>query len=168
MYSDHDAGALAAPWVSSTEYGSNAKVFMKVLMQGLLGAVLWTSGMEVRAQEPSLQAGAFNEEQALRGQALYYAHCLQCHGESLGGVDKAPPLAGPQFSSVWNGVPLATLVARIATMPPEKPGSLTRGESVDVLSYLLWFNGLPLGDKPLGTEQELLNQLKFESPPAAQ
>ncbi len=143
---------------------------MKATRRILLALGLWAAGalIEVMAQTPSLQAGAFDEAQAVRGQALYYERCLQCHGENLNGVDKAPPLAGPQFSSVWNGVARTALIARIETMPPEKPGSLTRAESIDVLTYLLWFNGLPLGDKPLAADPDVLAQLKFETPAAAE
>lgn len=115
------------------------------------------------AAAPSLLAGAYTEEQALRGQALYYEHCLQCHGETMAGVDKAPPLAGPQFASTWNGAPLAALVARISTMPPEKPGNLAREQNVDILTYLLWYNGLPLGGEPLSAEPEVLSQVTFQS-----
>jgi cytochrome c len=108
--------------------------------------------------------GVFTEEQAVRGQTLYYQHCLQCHGEAMAGVDKAPALAGPQFGSTWNNAPLAALVARIQTMPPDKPASLAPAESVDILTYILWYNGLPLGTIPLGTEQSVLGALKFETP----
>jgi mono/diheme cytochrome c family protein len=113
---------------------------------------------------PSLLAGAFNEEQAVRGRDLYYEHCLLCHGETMEGLDKAPPLAGPQFASTWNGAPLAALVARIRAMPPEKPGTLSQEEAVDVLTYLLWYNGLPLGDAPLESAPSVLGQLTFQVP----
>lgn len=137
---------------------------MKPVLHILLAGALGVSLIAVAQVAPSVLGGVYSEEQAVRGQALYYQHCLQCHGENLGGVDKAPPLAGPQFSSVWNGVALLALVARIETMPPEKPGSLARAESVDVLTYLLWYNGLPLGETPLGSEQDVLAQMKFETP----
>jgi len=117
------------------------------------------------AAKPSVLAGAYTEEQALRGRALYYEHCLQCHGETMAGADKAPALAGPQFGSTWNGAPLAALVARISTMPPENPASLPREQSIDILTYVLWYNGLPLGDEPLPAEQDVLNQLTFQIPP---
>lgn len=116
------------------------------------------------AEAPSVLAGAYTEEQALRGRALYYEHCLLCHGETMAGVDKAPPLAGPQFGSTWKDAPLAALVARILTMPPEKPGSLSREESVDILTYMLWYNGLPLGDVPLGAGQDVLGRMTFQIP----
>jgi mono/diheme cytochrome c family protein len=113
---------------------------------------------------PSVLDGAFTEEQAVRGQALYSQHCLQCHGEAMAGVDKAPPLAGPQFGSTWNNAPLAALVARIQTMPPDKPMSLPREQSVDILTYILWYNGLPLGEQPLGTAQDVLAGMTFQVP----
>lgn len=115
---------------------------------------------------PSVLVGAYTEEQALRGRDLYYQHCLQCHGETMAGADKAPALVGPQFASTWSGAPLAALVARIATMPPEKPASLPANERVDILAYVLWYNGLPLGSEPLASEQDALGKMVFEVPPA--
>jgi mono/diheme cytochrome c family protein len=117
------------------------------------------------ATTPSILAGAYTEEQALRGRELYYAHCLQCHGETMAGADKSPPLVGPQFASTWTGAPLAALVARIATMPPENPASLLQDQRVDILTYVLWYNGLPLGNEPLSTEQDTLMQMTFQIPP---
>ena len=114
---------------------------------------------------PSVLSGAYTEEQAIRGRALYYEHCLLCHGETMAGVDKSPPLAGPQFGSTWDGAPLTALVARILTMPPEKPGRLSWEESVDILAYMLWYNGLPLGDAPLVGAQDVLGQMTFQIPP---
>jgi mono/diheme cytochrome c family protein len=113
-------------------------------------------------------AQSYTEDQALRGQALYYQYCLGCHGETMSGLDQAPPLAGPQFSGIWNGVSLWALVARIDTMPPDKPGSLSRAENVDLLTYMLWFNGMPVGTEALGNEQGSLSKLKFQSPPPGQ
>ena len=134
-------------------------LFSACMLTGAVGCVLGQS-----TPVASVLDGAFTEEQAVRGQTLYYQHCLQCHGESMAGVDKAPALAGPQFGSTWNNAPLAALVARIQTMPPDKPASLAPEESVDILTYILWYNGLPLGTVPLGTEQKVLSALKFETP----
>jgi cytochrome c len=95
---------------------------------------------------------------------VYYQQCLACHGEMMNGQDQAPPLVGPQFSSIWNGESLWALVQRIDTMPPNMPGSLSRQDNVDVLTYILWYNGLPLGDGELGTEQKDLAEILFETP----
>jgi mono/diheme cytochrome c family protein len=145
-------------------FNSYAGWFVKAGLLALLGCALWagtaiTGAMGQPDPAPSILAGVYTEEQAIRGQALYYQHCLNCHGEEMGGVDKAPPLAGPQFSGVWNGEPLWALVIRLDTMPPDKPGSLSRAENVDLLAYMLWYNGLPMGDTALGTEQAVLEQM---------
>jgi len=116
------------------------------------------------AQPSVISSVSFSEDQATRGQALYYQHCLACHGEMMNGVDQAPPLAGPQFSSIWNGESLWSLVDRINTMPPTQPGSLSLQENVDVLTYMLWYNGLPLGNEPLGTEKDMLSGITFATP----
>jgi mono/diheme cytochrome c family protein len=117
------------------------------------------------ASAPSVLSGAYTEEQAIHGRVLYYEHCLQCHGETMAGVDKAPPLAGPQFEGTWNGAPLAALAARILTMPPEKPNTLSRAESAAILAYMLWYNGLPMGDVPLAGGQDVLGRMTFQIPP---
>ena len=140
--------------------------FVKLSAAGVLGAACLCA-TAVAAQSdaaPSVLDGVYNEAQALRGQALYYEHCLLCHGEDMAGVDKAPALAGPQFGSTWSAAPLAAVVARIQTMPPEKPGSMSLEQSVDILSYLLWYNGLPLGEQELAASQELLTRLQFQMP----
>lgn len=133
------------------------------VLAGVGALVSISSGQPVPV--PSVLVGAFSEEQAIRGQSLYYEHCLSCHGEMLNGLDQAPPLAGPQFSSIWDGEPLAAMVARIDTMPPTAPGNLSRSENVDILAYMLWYNGLPIGDVQLTTELKVLAQMMFETPP---
>ena len=134
----------------------------------LLAGACWAVAGPLRAlgqsATPSVLAGAYTEAQALQGRALYYEQCLQCHGETMAGVDKASPLAGPQFESTWNGAPLAALVARILTMPPEKPGTLSQEQSVALLAYILWYNGLPLGDSPLATAPDVLGKIPFQIP----
>jgi mono/diheme cytochrome c family protein len=143
---------------------------VKIHSVAFLVGVCWIGTGLVRAvgqpaATPSILAGAYTEEQALRGRALYYEHCLQCHGETMAGADKAPPLVGPQFASTWNGAPLAALVARIATMPPEKPASLLQEQRVDILAYVLWYNGFPLGAKALPAEQDALAKIAFQTLP---
>lgn len=137
---------------------------------GLMAGLVMSSGFgnvvqaaESSAAAPSLLTGAFTEAQAVNGQTLYYEHCLQCHGESMNGVDQAPPLAGPQFAGNWTGESLLSLVERMNTMPPDKPGTLSREQVVDLLTFILWFNELPLGTTPLATDREALAELKFET-----
>lgn len=145
-----------------------AVVIARCLAVGFTALVLVPGIDSARGQTgatTSVLTGVFDEAQAVRGQALYYAHCLSCHGEEMAGLDQAPPLAGPQFTGIWDGEPLAALVERIETMPPSNPEILTRAEAVDLLSYMLWYNGLPLGEQPLSAEPGVLGRMKFQSPP---
>jgi mono/diheme cytochrome c family protein len=120
------------------------------------------------ASIPRVLDGAYTEEQAVHGQELYYTHCLSCHGDDMAGRDQAPPLAGPQFSGIWAGASLAALVDRIGTMPPDRPSALSRSEAVDLLSYILWFNGLPIGQAALESQKSVLEQIVFETPAPGQ
>jgi quinoprotein glucose dehydrogenase len=123
---------------------------MKVSAFSLLVSACALFSATSSAQGPATTApGNATDAQVGRGQTLYRQQCLQCHGEALAGVDKAPPLAGPQFNSTWGKVPQVALLARIQTMPPDKPGSLSREQGVDLLSYILWYNGLALDSQAL-------------------
>ncbi len=134
-----------------------------VLGAACLAMTITDAGSQATAA-PSVLNGAYTEEQALRGQALYYAQCLSCHGEDMAGLDQAPPLAGPQFTAVWDGETLWALAARIDAMPPSQPGKLSRQDTVSILAYMLWFNGLPMGEAPLSTERSVLVEMPFYAP----
>ena len=134
---------------------------MRSLVSTLSLAVLSVASGQT-GSEPS--TGIYSEQQAVRGQELFYAHCVSCHGEDLSGLDQAPPLAGPQFSAIWEGESLWALEQRIETMPPTQPGALAREDNVALLAYLLWYNGLPIGDLPLGSEQGLLAGKAYRAP----
>jgi len=156
---------------SNTKSGHtrNTAASVKFLSTRQIAGALWlgsivTVAIAQKPTPPSVLTGAYTEEQATRGQALYLDHCLECHGETMAGLDQAPPLVGPQFGANWNGEPLSALAGRIGTMPPNSPGSLSQGESVDVLTYILWYNGLPIGEVPLSAEQTVLATTTFQTP----
>ena len=50
-------------------------------------------------------------------------------------------------------------------MPPSQPGILSAEEVVAILAYMLWYNGLPIGDVPLSTEPSVLADMVFHAPP---
>ena len=74
-------------------------------------------------------------------------------------------MAGPEFGSVWNGQPISALLGRIRQMPPNKPNSLSRPQMVDILSYILSFDGLPAGMTPLSEEQSVWTRIIYQMPP---
>jgi mono/diheme cytochrome c family protein len=131
-------------------------------LAGFVGLMTAASGDT--ASTPGLAEGAFTEAQAIHGQEIYYTYCVLCHGDDMSGRDQAPPLAGPQFADIWEGESLWSLVNRLDTMPPDRPGILSREETVDLLTYLLWFNGLPLGEVALATDRNTLESMTFETP----
>jgi mono/diheme cytochrome c family protein len=135
-----------------------------ILASTAAAAALTTWALADTAGIVSLQDGLFTEAQAIHGQELYYNFCMACHGDDMSGRDQAPALAGPTFSDVWVGESLWALVERIETMPPNLPGMLSREESVNLLTYMLWFNGLPLGETELNTEKKVLENVAFELP----
>jgi len=88
-------------------------------------------------------------EQADRGEKLYAATCAQCHGDGMAGIEAAPALTGLTFYDKWEGETVQALFDRMRTMPPDKPGSLTRPQTADVLAHMLRVGGYPAGDTAL-------------------
>src|SRR5687767_10682427 len=130
----------------------------------LLGAVIFVSG--VRAQPTrTIWDGVYTEAQAKRGETVYFETCVRCHGPQLqGGNDGAGPLTGPTFNGNWNGVPLGQMVDRIrATMPLDKPNTLTRQQTTDVLTYVLSVNKVPAGKAELSRQVDILNTITFKA-----
>src|SRR6185503_10345668 len=94
----------------------------------------------------SVWSGVYTEEQARRGEIAYRQSCVNCHGPELEGADMTPPLIGGAFTANWNDLNLGDLFERIrATMPLDKPGSLSRQQNADVLAFLLKANQWPVG-----------------------
>jgi mono/diheme cytochrome c family protein len=114
--------------------------------------------------------GVYTQDQAKRGEALYSQNCASCHGPDLTGGEMAPGLTGGEFSSNWNDLSLGELFERMRiSMPQNAPGSLSRQQNADILSYVLFKSNFPAGSTELPTQTEVLNTIKFvASKPAAQ
>ncbi len=50
-------------------------------------------------------------------------------------------------------------------MPVEQPGSLSRQEYVDVLTFILWADGVPVGDIELPTSSVALQRILMSFEP---
>ena len=108
--------------------------------------------------------GVYTEEQAKRGASLYFERCVHCHGPTLGGIDAAAALTGATFNSNWNGVALDLMLERVrTTMPVDKPASLSRQQTADVLAYVFSVNKVPAGTTELPRQAEMLNLIQFKA-----
>ena len=105
----------------------------------------------------SVWDGVYTEEQAKRGEAIYYMRCAACHGPTLEGGDMTPALSGGVFTSTWNDVSVADLFERIRiSMPLDRPSTLSRAQTADVTAFLLQENKWPAGSAELPRELEAL------------
>ena len=132
-------------------------------------AALGSFRSTLRAQQTdqatrSVWDGVYTKEQAKRGEALYLQECSSCHGAELTGNDEATPLAGPAFLANWDGLTVGDLFERVRrSMPPNKPGQLSRQQIVDVLSHVLSANSFPAGKTELEPKPEMLKQIRIEA-----
>ena len=95
--------------------------------------------------------GAYSDAQAKRGEAVYVAECVSCHGEDLSGQQGR--LIGDRFMRDWREDNLNNLFRRTkAVMPRRAPGILTDGQYFDVVAYVLQQNGFPAGAQDLNAE----------------
>jgi hypothetical protein len=71
---------------------------------------------------------------------------------------------GATFKGNWNGVPLGAMVDRMrVTMPLDKPATLSRQQTADVLTYILSINNVPSGKTELPRQTEILNLIQFKA-----
>jgi S-disulfanyl-L-cysteine oxidoreductase SoxD len=138
---------------------------MKIALTILAIAAAAAAGV-IRAQDPrSVWDGVYTEEQAKRGEGLYFERCVRCHGPSyMGGTDGAGPLTGPTFNGNWNGVPLDQMLDRVRlTMPMDKPATLSRQQTADALAFIFSVNKIPAGKDELPRQAEMLNLILFKA-----
>src|SRR5205085_355323 len=122
---------------------------MKTLV--FLGCVLLLGmGTHVFAQSRSTAEGVFTDGQASNGETAYQSRCAGCHGADLHSTDaEAPDLTDGSFKG-WAGRTLAERFETIrGTMPPPGGGSFDDQTYLDILTYILKFNGVPSGRQKL-------------------
>jgi mono/diheme cytochrome c family protein len=131
-----------------------------------VGALVGALSMTVHAgQSQSVTEGVYSAAQAARGQQIYQARCVTCHGGALEGI-VGPPLAGAAFLTAWGGRLLTDLVAKIEkTMPPQEAGSLSVQQAIDLAGYILQSGKFPAGQAELAPSS--LAQIAFPAARAA-
>jgi S-disulfanyl-L-cysteine oxidoreductase SoxD len=130
----------------------------------VIAALGCLAGVALSEDQRSVWDGVFTSEQAKRGQARYNELCASCHGDTLGGGESAPPLAGGEFLANWNTLTVGDLFDRTrSTMPQNKPGSLTREANAEIIAYLLSANQFPEGKDALAERSEVLKEIRIEA-----
>jgi mono/diheme cytochrome c family protein len=110
----------------------------------------------------SVWDSVFTLAQAGRGETTYRSTCASCHGDSLAGINDAPPLAGPAFHKTWDGNALSSLFNRMSNdMPSDNPGTLTNPQVGELVAFVLKYNGYPAGKVELPAAAESLMQIKI-------
>ena len=112
----------------------------------------------------SVWTGVYTAPQATNGEEVYFAACARCHGDDLGGLERAPALAGGTFAQRWDGANLKKLFDKVEQMPPDDPAArLTPQKSADVLAFLLSANDVPSGTATLAPNKDALAGITYTS-----
>jgi mono/diheme cytochrome c family protein len=104
----------------------------------------------------------YTDSQTVRGDSLYKAVCIKCHGPDLMGTPDGNPLNGDDFKASWDGLGLDQIYDKILNeMPPDNPKTIPRNLVPDVMAFILKQNGFPAGPKVLPDSSALLKGIKF-------
>jgi glucose/arabinose dehydrogenase/mono/diheme cytochrome c family protein len=115
----------------------------------------------------SVWDGVYTQQQANRGKTLYADQCANCHGAELNGSDETPALVGDRFMAKWGNRSVDEFFETIrVSMPADRPASLSRPKTADLVAYIFGANKIPVGAAELGTQSEILRQLRFQRPGA--
>src|SRR4029079_1692345 len=113
-------------------------------------------------QTRSSASAVYTAAQAATGEKIYFEKCAACHGDDLGGRERAPALTGGPFFEAWSGKDLRRLLERVETMPPTAPKSLSAADSTAMLAFLLRSAEMPAGATALPPDREQLARITFE------
>jgi len=120
------------------------------------------SPVEARAAAHTTWDSIYSDSQATRGDTLYKATCMKCHGETLAGTDSAVSLSGNDFLVNWDGLTLDQLYDKMnTTMPSDNPKSVPSSKMIDILAFVLSKNSFPAGKAPLPDSMAALKDIKF-------
>jgi len=125
--------------------------------------------VSANAQEVFLNSttqGVFTAVQAKRGAAAYNSTCATCHGSNLRSADReVPHLTDRGYKAVWVGKTVGEKFEETRnTMPLREERSLSDQTYLDIIAYILQFNGAPAGKQELTPDLPLLNQITIADP----
>ena len=103
-----------------------------------------------RADEPNTTHGIYTEAQAARGLKAFEEICSECH--------ETGDWTDPAFLERWEEASVYRLWYWIyERMPHGRPGTLSRQQVTDALTYILQLNGLPPGQTELATDDDTID-----------
>jgi mono/diheme cytochrome c family protein len=114
--------------------------------------IWWFAAPAAARQGPARTVldGVYTQAQAERGQQAYTDNCARCHRDDLRGNPEAMPLTGPRFIDNWREDSLFGLFDHMSTRMPREPRTtLPTPVYVDILAFVLQFNGYPAGAQEL-------------------
>jgi mono/diheme cytochrome c family protein len=119
-----------------------------------------------QAGTKSTASGVFTAEQAKNGEAVFQAKCAGCHGTDLHSIEpEAPDLTEGAFRFGWQGKTIADRFEEIRrTMPYGNARSLDDQTYIDIVAYILQFNGIPAGKQKLEPTDPALGKIVVAVP----
>jgi mono/diheme cytochrome c family protein len=136
----------------------------------VVGSLLLLLGIAVSHAQPtgarSTAGGVFTAEQARNGERAFQAKCATCHGADLHSTDpEAPDLTEGAFKFGWQGKTIANRFEQIrGSMPLGNARSLDDQTYIDIVAYILQFNGIPSGAQKLEPDVRVLEQIVVAIP----
>ncbi len=119
-----------------------------------------------QAGKTSTASGVFTAQQAKNGESVFQAKCATCHGADLHSTEpEAPDLTEGAFRFGWNGKTIANRFEEIRnTMPYGNAHSLDDQTYIDIVAYILQFNGIPSGNQKLEPDVPALEKIVITVP----
>ena len=103
-----------------------------------------------KADEPNTTDGIYSEAQAARGRQVFEEICTECHVPA--------DWTQPAFLERWEEASVFRLWYWIyGRMPHGNPGTLTREQVTDALTYIFELNGLPPGQNELADDDDSID-----------
>lgn len=115
----------------------------------MIGAGIVLGGLTAAAANKTVWDSVYSAAQADRGKDTYAQQCSGCHGDFLdgdGASGRVVALSGDAFAENWESASLNDLFAKIGrTMPRGAPGTLSSRQTLELMAFLLQYNGFPAG-----------------------
>jgi mono/diheme cytochrome c family protein len=138
----------------------------RIVIAALLSIFVSFVAHAQQAGERTTSSGVFTAEQAKNGEQNFQARCAGCHGADLHATDpEAPDLTEQGFTFGWVGKTIANRFRNIrVAMPIGAPGSLDDQTYIDIVTYILSFNGAPSGSQKLTPDLPTLEKIVIAAP----